>query len=97
MIKFVFRDCGRNNYTETVYRSLLLWMGRIEVDSILKTLASFFQSFRTHLKEKKQECTMDYSCKKLIDVLVLDFKAMFSARVKVSEKDFCIVLAGKQQ
>ena len=40
---------------------------------------------------------MDYSCKKLIDVLVLDFKAIFSARVKVSEKDFCIVLAGKQQ
>ena len=91
MLKFVY--CGRNNYTETVYRSLLLRMGRIGVDSILKKLASIFQSFRTHLKEK----TMDYSCKKLIYVLVLDFKAMFSARVKVSKKDYCIVLAGKQQ
>ena len=32
-----------------------------------------------------------------IDVLVLNFKAMVSARVKVRKKDFCIVLAGKQQ
>ena len=30
--------------------------------------------------------------KKLIDALVLNFKAIFSARVKVREKDFCIVL-----
>ena len=50
VIKFVY--CGRNNYTETVHRSLLLRMGRIEVDSILKNLASIFQKFRTHLKEK---------------------------------------------
>ena len=50
VIKFVY--CGRNNCTETVYRSLLLRMGRIEVDYILKNLASIFQSFRTRLKEK---------------------------------------------
>ena len=50
MIKFVY--CGRNNCTETGYRSLLLRIGRIEVDSILKKLASIFQSFRTHLNEK---------------------------------------------
>ena len=41
---------------------------------------------------------MDYSsCKRLIDVLVLNFKTMFSARVKGRKMDFCIVLAGKQQ
>ena len=33
------------------------------------------------------------SCLKLIDVriLVLNFKAMFSAQVKVRKKDFCVV------
>ena len=41
---------------------------------------------------------MDYSsCQKLIDILALNFKAMFSARVKVRKKDFCIALAEKQQ
>ena len=40
---------------------------------------------------------MDYSsCKELIDVLVLNFKATFSALVKIRKKGFCIVLAGKQ-
>ena len=40
---------------------------------------------------------MDYSsCKKLIDVLVLSFEAMFSPRVQVRKKDFCTVLTGKQ-
>ena len=33
----------------------------------------------------------------MIDGLVLNFKAMFSARVKVTKKDFCIVLARKRQ
>ena len=75
MIKFVY--CGRNNCTETVYRSLLLRMGRIEVVSILKNLASIFQSFRTHLKEKTKNVPWITVAKKLIDVLVLDFKAMF--------------------
>ena len=42
-----------------------------------------------------QKCTTDYSRKKLIEVLVLNFKAMFSARVKVRRKYFCIVLALK--
>ena len=41
---------------------------------------------------------MDFSSfNKLIDILVLNFKAMILARVKVRKKDFCIVLAGKQQ
>ena len=41
---------------------------------------------------------MDYSsCKKLIDVLVLNFKIIFSALVKVRGKDLWIVSAGKQQ
>ena len=41
---------------------------------------------------------MDYSSsKKLIDVLVLNLKTVILALVKVRKKDFCIVLAGKQQ
>ena len=40
---------------------------------------------------------MDYfSWKKLIDALVLNFKAMFPALVKVTKKDLCKVLTGKQ-
>ena len=41
---------------------------------------------------------MEYSsCKKLIDVLVLNFKAMLWAQVKVRKKDFCMFFffAGK--
>ena len=34
--------------------------------------------------------------KVLIDVFVLNFKEMCSARVRVRKTDFCIVLAGKQ-
>ena len=46
---------------------------------------------------QNQKFSMDrYSCKKLIGVLVLNFKAMFSARIKVRKKDFCLVLAKKQ-
>ena len=45
---------------------------------------------------QNQKCTMDYSsCKKLIDVSVLNFKATFSSRVKVREDNFRTVLAGK--
>ena len=40
----------------------------------------------------KPKITMDYSsCKKLIDVLVLNLKAMFWAQVKVRNKDFRVV------
>ena len=35
--------------------------------------------------------------KTLIDVLNLNFKAKFSARLKVRKNDFCIALAEKQQ
>ena len=46
--------------------------------------------------EQNQKCAMDYSsCHKLIDVLVLNFKVTFSARVKVRKKGFFIVLAGR--
>ena len=39
---------------------------------------------------------MDYfSCKKQIDALVLNFKAMFPALLKVTKKDLCKILAGK--
>ena len=33
----------------------------------------------------------------MIDLFVVNFKAMFSAQVKVRKKDFCLVLAVKQQ
>ena len=47
---------------------------------------------------QEQKCSMACpSFKNLIQVLVLNFKAMFSARVKVSKNDFYIVLARKQQ
>ena len=65
----------------------------MEMDCILKNLALSFQSSRT----QNQKCTMAYPyCKKSIDALVLNFKAMLSARVKVRKKDFCTVLAEKK-
>ena len=43
---------------------------------------------------KNSKCTMDdSSCKKLIDVLVLNFNATCWAHVKVREKDFSMVWA----
>ena len=41
---------------------------------------------------------MDYSsCKKMIDVLVLNFKVIFLARVKVRKKDLYVWLEKKQK
>ena len=46
---------------------------------------------------QNQKCIMDYSSFKTWNsALVLNIKAMYTARVKVSKKDFS-VLAGKQQ
>lgn len=46
---------------------------------------------------ENQKCNMDYSSgKQLIDILILNFKAMFSVLVKVRKEDFCIRLNGKQ-
>ena len=57
-----------------------------------------FLKFSYPSLEQNQNFTMDYSsCKKMIDVLVLNFKAMFSAREKARKKDFCLVLGGKQE
>ena len=63
------------------------------MDCILKNLISNFESSQSYPPlRQNQKRTMDYSYyKKLIDVLVLNFKAMFSALVKVRKKDFCIV------
>ena len=78
--------------TETVSCSLLSRIEWMAMDFILKNLVSIFQTLR-----QNQKFTIDYSsCIILIEVLVLNFKAMFSARVKVRKKGFCIVLAGKQ-
>lgn len=57
-----------------------------------------FSKFLYPSLKQSQNCTMDYfSWNILTDVLVLNFKAMFSVRVKVRMKDFCIVLVGKKQ
>lgn len=57
-----------------------------------------FSKFSYPSLKQNQNCTMDYSSSKdLIDVLILNFEVMFSARVKVRKKDFCIVLTGKPQ
>ena len=70
----------------------------MEMDCILKTLPSIFAKFSYLSLRQNQKCTMNYSsCKKLMDVLVLNFKPVFSARVNVRKKDFFIGLAGEQQ
>lgn len=57
-----------------------------------------FSKFSYPSSRQNQKCTMDHSyCKKLIDISVLNFKAMSSASVTVTKKDFSIFLAGKQQ
>ena len=59
---------------------------------ILKNLASYLSLMQN------QKCTMNYSsCKKFIEVLVLNFKAIFWAQIKVRKEDFFVVLARKQQ
>ena len=69
----------------------------LSLDCILKNLVDF-SKFSYPSYRQNQKCTMDYSsCKKIIDVLVLNFKAAFSTLTKVTKKDFCIVLAGKHQ
>jgi len=70
---------------------MLLWMAK-DGDGL------HFEKLRLKLLypslRKNSKCTMDdSSCKKLIGVLVLNFKATCSAHVKVREKDFYIVLA----
>ena len=70
----------------------------MEMDCILKSLASIFQSFRNHLLRQNQKCSKDYSsCKKLIDVLLLISKAMSSAPSSKGSKEGFLVLAGKQK
>ena len=73
-------------------RTLLLQMARMKIACILKNRASYLS-----LKQN-QKWTMDYSsCKKFIEVLDLNLKAIFWAPVKVRKEDFFIVLARKQQ
>ena len=55
----------------------------MEMDCILKNSASIFQSSAYPSLRQNKICTMDNSsCKKLIDLLALNFKAMFSMLVK---------------
>ena len=72
--------------------------GKVEMDCILKILLLIFSKFPYLSLRQNQKCSGDYSsCKKMIDVLVLNFKAVFSAWVKVRKNDFCIGLTGEQQ
>lgn len=90
MLKHVFTSI--ETQAETVNYPLVLQMARMEMDCTLN-----FSKF-TYPSLRQNECTMDYSsCKGLIDVLVLNFKAIFSAPEKLKKKDFCTVLAWKQK
>ena len=60
--------------------------------------SQFLKISCTHFLRQNQKCSVDYSsCEKMIDPFVVNFKAMFSAQVKVRKKDFCVVLAAKRQ
>ena len=64
------------------------------MDCILKNLVSIFQSSHTHLQCKTKNAPwITLLGKKKIDILVLNFEAMLSARLKVRKKDFSLVLA----
>ena len=68
------------------------------MDYISKNVASIFSKFSYPSLGQNQKCTMGFSsCKILIAILVLTFKVMFSAQVKVRKRDFCIVLAREQK
>ena len=69
----------------------------MEMDCILKNLASIFKVLVGIFKATRKTYVDYSSCKKLIDVLVLNFRAMLLARVKVTTKNCCIVLTGKQE
>ena len=73
-------------------------MERMEMDYISKNVSSIFSKFSHPSLGQNQKCTMGFSsCKKMIAILVLNFKVMFSAQVKVRKRDFCIVLARKKK
>ena len=70
------------------------------MDYISKNVSSIFSKFsHSHPSlGQNQKCTMGFSSyKKLIAILVLNFKVIFLAQVKVRKRDFCIVLARKQK
>ena len=70
----------------------------MEMYCILKHFSFNFSKFLYSSSRLTQKCTMEnYSCEKLIGLLVLNLKTMLSARMKIKRKDFCIVLAGKRQ
>ena len=74
----------KNNCTGTVYCSLLLRMAKMDMDCI-------FRIFKVLVPIFKAKHKMYYGLllrKVLIDVLVLNLKAMSSARLRVRKKDF---------
>ena len=68
------------------------------MDYISKNAASIFSKFSYPSSGQNQKCTMGFSsCKKLIALLVLNFKVIFSVQLKVRKIDFFLVLARKQK
>ena len=59
------------------------------MDYISKNAASIFSKFSYPSSGQNQKCTMGFSsCKKLIALLVLNFKVIFSVQLKVRKIDF---------
>ena len=102
MKNFDFSSCANNFHFRSVLVDISSYLHSVvadgkDGDGLHFEKFSFNFSKLSYPSLRQNECTMDYSsCRELIDVLVLSFKAMFSARVKVRKKDFCIRLARKQ-
>ena len=68
------------------------------MEYISKNGASIFSKFSYPSSGQNQKCTMGFSsCKKLIALLVQNFKVIFSVQLKVRKIDFFLVLARKQK
>ena len=100
-LKIMMKFVHRNNCNETIYCSLLWRMAKMEMDCILKHLASLFQSSRTHhyAKTKNVPWITVLAKKNLTDALAQDFIPFSCFRLlqKNRKKEFEIVLAEKHQ
>ena len=82
-----------SNSTETVLLLSVIADGK---DGDRLHVEKFSLRVLVPILSQNQKCTIySSSCQKMIDVL--NFKAMFSARVKVRKQDFCVVLARQEK
>lgn len=83
---------------DTVYCFLLLWMARL-LWTARKEVDLHYEKFSLApiFKVKPNLYHGLLFLQKFICILVLNFKAMFWAQVKVRKKNFCMVLAQNQQ